>query len=155
MKPKGVVHGFKRVIGNNIDKYAHLIMKSHPLTIIILLCTFLTSCLIFTGCSGGGGAIGGGNCPDIRITPVNPVIANGQTNQFFTYMYVNGQPAKSPLSEGLLEWGSTDTTVATISNESLSFGLATSHSTGTTNIIAHLKPGCSGINWTFTVLTVQ
>jgi hypothetical protein len=117
--------------------------------------TALLAFIFSYGCSGGGGAIGGGNCPDIRITPVNPVITKGQTIQFFTFAYANGQAAKSPLSEGLLEWGSTDTTVATISNGSVSFGLATSLSTGTTNIIAHLKPGCSGINWTFTALTVQ
>lgn len=88
------------------------------------------------GCSGGGG--GGGSAPktlvSITVTPANPSVTAGATQQFSaTGTFSDGT------TQGLtttVTWSSSLTSVATISNSTGSNGMATAVAAGTTTITA-------------------
>lgn len=98
-------------------------------------------------CSGGGG--GGSSTPaatlaSITVTPVNPSIGKGATQQFIaTGTYSDGSTQNITTS---VTWSSSDTNVATIGSLS---GLAASLTEGTTTITA-----ASGSLSDFTTLTI-
>ena len=95
-----------------------------------LLLALLLSLAVLTGCGGGGSPSGGGQptLVSINITPANPTIASGATQQFtVTGTYSDG--TTKPLS-GPGNWQSSNTSVATINSS----GLATAVSSGTTTI---------------------
>src|SRR4029077_12202350 len=70
----------------------------------------------------------------IQVTPPAASIANGLTQQF-TATGVYTDNSTQDLTS-VVTWGSSDTTVATISNASGSSGLASAAGTGSTNISA-------------------
>lgn len=84
----------------------------------------------------------------IQVTPSNPTIIVGATQQFAaTGTYSDGTTQDITTS---VTWSSSDTSVATISNQMNSKGLANSAATGTTTITARSK----GIEGT-SVLTIM
>jgi uncharacterized protein YjdB len=106
--------------------------------------------LVMAGCGGGGG---GGAAPaavslvSIEVSPVNPSIAVGTTQQFkATGIYSDN--SKQDLTTQVT-WSSSDVAVASISNTAGSNGLATAIKVGSTTITATL----GGISGT-TTLTV-
>jgi hypothetical protein len=73
----------------------------------------------------------------IEVTPPNPSIANGLTQQFAAIgTYTDGSTQDLT---NVATWASSDGSVATISNVSGSYGLATSTGAGSTNISAGLN----------------
>jgi len=84
----------------------------------------------------------------ITVTPVNPSIVLGQTEQFIAL----GTFTDSSILDisSLATWNSSDTSIATISNTSGSKGLASSTKTGSATITA-IASGISGT----TILTVS
>ena len=89
----------------------------------------------------------------ISVTPANPTVAKGTTQQFVaTGTYSNGTSADITASA---TWSSGTTGVATVSNTAGSKGLASAVSTGTSAISASLAGGTGGATVTGSaVLTV-
>ena len=102
--------------------------SNNPFLLLLLL-------VLFAGCGGGGG--GGGSTPktlvSLAVTPANPGIALGTTQQFG----VTGTFSDSTIQDltASATWGSSVTSVATISNVAGSNGRATSAGIGTTTIL--------------------
>jgi Protein of unknown function (DUF3443)/Bacterial Ig-like domain (group 2) len=105
-------------------------MRSNNLFILLLLLAAIT------GCGGGGG--GGGSTPktlvSIAVTPSNPSIDLGTTQQFSATGTFSDNTTQD-LTTSVI-WDSSATSVATISNVAGSNGRATSVGTGTTTIMA-------------------
>ncbi len=96
-------------------------------------------------------------CPDVVISPANPSIINGQTQQFTVIYYADGTPLVNQHPEQAAShtfWTSSNTGVATISNEAGSNGLATSIAPGTTTITG-TDTSCDSGKGASTILTVQ
>ena len=109
-------------------------------SIILMFCIIAFIVLSFTACGGGGGDEGDddGNTTrelkSIEVTPINPSIALGTSQQFIaTGIYSDN--SKKTLTTSVT-WGSSDASVATISNAAGTNGYATSVSTGTCTITA-------------------
>jgi Protein of unknown function (DUF3443)/Bacterial Ig-like domain (group 2) len=101
-------------------------MKLNKLTFVLLVLILLTSC----GSSGGGSSTTSPTLVSIVVTPVNPSIALGLTQQFTARgAYSNSSTQNLTAS---VTWHSSTPAVATISNA----GLVTSVSVGTTTITA-------------------
>ena len=104
-------------------------MRSNNLFILLLLLPALT------GCGGGGG--GGASTPktlvSIAVTPANPSIALGTTQQFGATGTFSDNTIQDLTTSAT--WSSSVASVATISNAAGSNGRATSSGTGTTTII--------------------
>jgi Protein of unknown function (DUF3443)/Bacterial Ig-like domain (group 2) len=101
-------------------------MKLNKLTLVLLVLILLTSC----GSSGGGSSTTPPTLVSIAVTPANPSIALGLTQQLTargTYSNSSTQNLTSSVT-----WNSSTPAVATISNA----GLVTSVSTGTTTMTA-------------------
>lgn len=114
-------------------------MRSSSLFTLLLLFAAVT------GCGGGGGGGGVGSTPrtlvSIAVTPANPGIALGTTQQFSaTGTFSDNTTQDLTISA---TWSSSVTSVATISNAAGSNGMATSVGTGTTTIMA-VSGGRSG-----------
>ena len=113
-------------------------MKLNKLLFFILISLLVIS---YSGCSGGGGGGGSTSTPtvtlaSIAVTPANPGIAWGGTQQFTatgTYSDSTTQDITTSVT-----WSSSNTDVATISNTSGSNGLATSFTAGATDVSASL-----------------
>ncbi len=87
----------------------------------------------------------------IAVTPANPSVAKGNTQQFIaTGTY---DDATTQVITSVVTWDSSDLGVATISNESDSIGLATGESEGTATITATL--GLISGNTTLTVTPAE
>ena len=117
---------------------------------IMLRALLLGLIILFSAsCSGGGGGDGdGGHKPtieSINITPDNPSITSDKTQQFTATATYSDNTTKDITSS--VTWSSSQTGVATISNE----GIVTTISVGSTTIIATLA-SVSG-NTTLTVST--
>ncbi|MGA3280497.1 MAG: DUF3443 family protein [Smithella sp.] len=125
-------------------------MKLNKLLFFILISLLVIS---YSGCGGGGGG-GSTSTPtvtlaSIAVTPANPGIAWGGTQQFTatgTYSDSTTQDITTSVT-----WSSSNTDVATISNTSGSNGLAASLASGASNITANLN----GITSNTTQLTVS
>ena len=88
----------------------------------------------------------------IGITPTNPSIANGLTDQFTaTGIYTDNSTQSLTAS---VTWSSSDTTVASISNAAGSQGLATSAGVGTALISASLGSVSGSTGLTVTAATL-
>jgi hypothetical protein len=112
--------------------------------VIISLAAVLTTC---SDC-GAGTIRSGPTLTSIEVTPANPSIAFGTTQQFTaTGTYSDGTTHNLTTS---VTWGSSSKSVATISNAGGSNGLATSVTPGPTTITA-----TSGRISGFTVLSVD
>ena len=98
------------------------------LFIALLLAVFTTGC----GCGGGGDS--SADLVSIEVTPADPSIELG-TNQQFTATGIFTDNTVQDITTSV-EWSSSDTSIATISNTEGSKGLATSVAAGSTNIIA-------------------
>jgi len=103
---------------------------------------FILISLLVISCSGGGGGGTGTTSTfvtlaSIAVTPANPGIAWGGTQQFTatgTYSDSTTQDITTSVT-----WSSSNTDVATISNTSGSNGLAASLASGASNITANLN----------------
>ena len=112
-------------------------MKSNRLFVLMLVLV-----AVMAGCGGGGG---GGTAPktlaSITVTPANPSIGAGSSQQFSaTGTFSDGT------TQGLtttVTWSSSLTSVATISNSAGSNGMATAVAAGTATITA-TSGGISG-----------
>jgi uncharacterized protein YjdB len=89
----------------------------------------------------------------VDITPLNPAIAKGTTMQFAAIGTFSDKTAQDLTS--MATWGSTDPTVATVSNLLLSRGLATSLSQGITTISATVKGMSDSTVLTVTAATLS
>jgi hypothetical protein len=98
------------------------------LFIALLLAVFTTGC----GCGGGGGD--SADLVSIEVTPANPSIALG-TDQQFTATGIFSDNSVQDLTNSVT-WSSSDTSIATISNEAGSQGLASPQAIGSTTITA-------------------
>jgi CTP:molybdopterin cytidylyltransferase MocA len=101
--------------------------------IALLLSTLLTGC----GCGGGDNPV----LVSLEVSPANPSIALG-TSQQFKATGVFSDNSTQDLTESVT-WSLPDETVASISNEAKSRGLAHSLSVGTTTVTA-TSGGVSG-----------
>lgn len=101
--------------------------------------------LLVTGCGGGGGGAQPPALVSITVTPANPTIARGATQQFTATGTFSDNSAHDISSA--VTWTSLRTGVATISGT----GLATSVATGTTTITA--SSGAISGTTTLTVTT--
>ena len=126
-------------------------MRSNSLwTVFVLL-------LVLAGCGGGGG--GTVSPPtktlvSITVTPANPTIAVGTTVQFSALGTFSDSTTQDLTTT--VTWGSTNTSVATISNVAGSNGKATPVAAGSTDIVATLQitepaPGSISGSTTLTV----
>jgi hypothetical protein len=108
--------------------------------------------LLIMSCSGGSSSGGSGTptvtLSSITVTPINPSIPLGTTEQFTATGKYSDNSIKNITTS--IIWSSSDTTVAIISNTAGSNGLVTSSLAGTTTITASLA-SISGS----TLLTVQ
>jgi uncharacterized protein DUF3443/Big-like domain-containing protein len=89
------------------------------------------------GCGGGGGGGGGSSPPTvtpsaIAVTPANPVVSIGNTQQFAAMVTFSNTSTQSLTSS--VTWSSSNTRVATVNAS----GLATAKAAGTTSIAAVL-----------------
>ncbi len=102
--------------------------------VVLLLAVFVSGC----GCGGGGGEGGSGGTPavlvSIEVTPANPSIALGTTQQF-TATGIFSDNSSQDLTNSVT-WSSADTSIATISNQAGAAGLASSQAIGSTTITA-------------------
>jgi hypothetical protein len=105
------------------------------LFIALLLAVFTTGC----GCGGGGDS--SADLVSIEVTPAAPSIALG-THQQFTATGIFSNNSRQDLTNSVT-WSSADTSIATISNETGSEGLAASQAIGLTTIVA-TSGGVSG-----------
>jgi len=105
-------------------------MRLNNLFILVLLFT------VITGCGGGGGGSTPKTLVSLAVTPANPSIALGTTQQFSATGTFSDNTTQD-LTTSVI-WGSSATTVATISNSSGSNGRAASVSAGATTITATL-----------------
>jgi hypothetical protein len=111
---------------------------------------FLSLSFIFVGC-GGGGTAGNNNTSNatltsISVTPTNPSIAKGTSQQFTATGTYSDNTTKDMTTS--VNWSSSTSSVATISNAGLAIGAGT----GSTSIEA--KDPTSGISGS-TTLTVN
>jgi len=104
-------------------------MRSNNLIILLLLLPAITCC--------GGGGGGGGTTPktlvSLAVSPSNPSIALGTTQQFGAIGTFSDNSTQDLTTSAT--WGSSVTSVATISNAAGSNGMAATSGTGTTTII--------------------
>lgn len=104
-------------------------MKLNSVFVLLLILATIT------GCSGGGG---GGSTPktlvSLAVTPANPGIGPGMTQQFSATGTFSDNTTQD-LTTSVI-WSSSATSVATISNVAGSNGRATSVATGATTIMA-------------------
>jgi len=117
------------------------------------LFALLSSFIILSGCSESGGISANASgsqvaiLTSIEITPTDPSIAIGTTQRFVaTGIYSNG--SNSDIS-ALVTWRSSDTGIATVSNDSGSEGLTASVGVGSVTVAAEVN----GVNGS-TQLTV-
>ena len=113
-------------------------MKKTKMFVLLIAMLFAIS---FTACGGGGGGGGGGNgssggggtsLASITVTPANTSFNRGATKQFSaTGNYSDGSTQDLTAS---VSWGSSDTSVATISN--IGLAAANSNKSGPTTITA-------------------
>src|SRR5512143_104151 len=116
-------------------------MKSSKIPILLLI-------LVLTaGCSGGGSSAPSPTLVSITITPMNPSIALGTTEQFTATGTFSDNSMRNITSS--VTWTSSALNVATISNAASLNGLATTVSIGVTTITAK-----SGSISGFTTITV-
>jgi len=113
-------------------------MRSNSLWILFLLL------LALAGCGGGGGGTDGTTVipatktlVSITVTPTDPVAAVGTTVQFAALGTFSDSTTQDLTAS--VAWGSTNTSVATISNAGGSNGKATPASAGSTDIVATLQ----------------
>src|SRR5512143_3875347 len=101
--------------------------------VICMLSTLFIFSNTLSSCGGGGGAgtnNAGGSLISIEITPTNPSVACGTTQQLTaTGKYSNGTTSNMT---SLVSWTSSNTEVSTVNNA----GLAVSGAAGTTTITA-------------------
>ena len=119
-------------------------MKSNKLSILLL------PLALIAGCGGGGSGSGGSTTKtlvSLVVTPADPGIALGTTQQFSATGTFSDNTTQDLTTSAT--WGSSVTSVATISNDAGSNGRATSVGTGTTTILV----GSGGLSAT-TTLTV-
>ena len=100
-------------------------MKYNVLITAVLMAFFMAGC----GCGGNNGEL-----VSIEVTPVVSSIEQGLTQQFTATGTYSDNTTQDLTTQ--VTWSSSSTTVATISNESSSQGLATSVQSGTTTITA-------------------
>ena len=115
---------------------------------ILLLLTLALA----TGCGGGGGGGNPGTAPaptlvSIAVSPVNPSVTGGASQQFAALGTYSDSSTQSLTASAT--WSSSSTSVATISNATGTSGLATAMAVGTTTITA-----TSGLVSGFATLTV-
>ena len=130
-------------------------MKRFKARQIYLLFILILSGFLITGCGSGGGEVTEHWAParqlmSIEVTPPNPIIATATTQQFMaTGIYSENTHFDLTSS---VTWSSSNTNIATISNETGSKGLAHALTAGTTTITAtDTATGKSG----YTTLTVK
>jgi hypothetical protein len=104
-------------------------MKSNRLTLFLLVLVLLAGC----GSSGGGSNTPPPTLVSIAVTPANPSIALGLTQQFTARGTFSNSSTQDLTAS--VTWNSSTPGVATISN-AIDAGLVTSISTGTTTISA-------------------
>jgi hypothetical protein len=123
-------------------------MRSNRLFPLLLLFAAITGCG-----GGGGGGGGGGSTPrtlvSIMVAPSNPSIALGTIQQFSATGTFSDNSTQDLTTSAT--WGSSVTSVATISNAAGSNGRATSAGTGTTTIL--VASGGLSATTTLTVTT--
>ena len=100
------------------------------LFVALLLAVFATGC----GCGGGGGEEAPPVLVSIEVTPADPSISLG-THQQFTATGIFSDNSRQDLTKSVT-WSPSDASIATISNEAGSQGLAASQAIGSTTIIA-------------------
>jgi hypothetical protein len=118
------------------------------------LAVVLTGIILTTGCSGGGtsSAPPPKTLTSIAVAPANPSIATGITQQFTaTGKYSDGSSQDLTAS---VQWSSSQSTVAAISNGSGTQGLATSVATGASLITAALGSVSGSTTLTVTAVTL-
>jgi hypothetical protein len=113
--------------------------KAAPPTLRRFLLAFLAlCCAALVSCGGGGPGVGGGDggavLTSIAVTPTNPTIATGRTEQFTatgTYSDTTTQNLTTSVT-----WSSSNTSVATVSSASGTNGLASAVAAGTAMVTA-------------------
>src|ERR1035437_424984 len=121
-------------------------MKSNKLLFLVLILLLVTNCSN-GGSNNGGSGTSSATLLSIAVTPANPSIAPGTTEQFTATGTFSDNTTQ--VLTTLVSWSSSSQSVATISNTAGSNELVTSLATGTTTI----KATCSGISGS-TLLTV-
>jgi uncharacterized protein YjdB len=101
----------------------------------LILAVLLSSC----GSSNSGPTLTG-----IDINPISPTIAVGETQQFTATGHFSDGTTASLTAQA--NWGSDDTTVATVQNLGTHPGLATGKSVGKANITVSFAQGSSTVN---------
>jgi hypothetical protein len=94
----------------------------------------------------------GATLTSITVTPTNPSIANGNSQQFTATGIYSDNTDQDLTSQ--VTWSSSNTAIATISNTSGSNGVATSKSAGTTTITATFGAVSGTTNLTVTAATL-
>jgi len=107
-------------------------MKLNKLLFFVPIILLVISCS--GGSSGGGSETSTVTLSSITVTPANPSIALGATEQFIATGILSDSTTQ--VLTALATWSSSDTSVATISNTAGSNGLVTSFAAGTTTITA-------------------
>lgn len=109
-------------------------MKWHKyavsLSAIVFTVTVLTSC-------GGGSNSTGTILQSITVTPTNPTLTKGSSQQFTAVGYFSNNTSQDITTT--VTWGSSNSTVAKVSDVSGSKGLVTAVTQGTTNITATMN----------------
>src|SRR5512135_1804797 len=102
-------------------------MRSNNLVILLLSLTLIA------GCGGGGGGSTSKTLVSLAVTPANPSIALGTTQQFQATGTFSDNTFQDLTTSAT--WSSSDNSVATISNAVGSNGRANAVGAGTTTII--------------------
>jgi hypothetical protein len=110
-------------------------MKLNKLLFFVPIILLVISCS--GGSSGGGSETSTVTLSSITVTPVNPSIALGATEQFIAMGILSDSTTQ--VLTALATWSSSDTSVATISNAAGSNGLVTSLAAGTAIITVSLS----------------
>jgi len=105
-------------------------MRSGKLLLLLLLLALVTGC----PSSSGGGPVPGPTLTSISISPANPSVALGVTQQFIAQGTYSDNSTRNVTASAT--WSSSAPGVATVSNAAASHGLAASLAMGQTRITA-------------------
>ena len=108
-------------------------MKSNKLLFLVLILLLVTSCGS-SGSNNGGSGTPSLTLLSIAVTPINPRIAPGTTEQFTATGTYSDSTTRNITTS--VVWSSSISTAATIGNTSGTYGLATAVATGSATITA-------------------